>query len=44
VPTLRPLQRRAVPRRSDGVVEPVQYHDLIPMLPNELQRQQRELA
>jgi hypothetical protein len=33
-----------VMRRSDGAVESVQYHELIPMLLNELQRQQRELT
>lgn len=33
-----------VTRRSDGTVESVQYHELIPMVLNELQRQQRELG
>ena len=33
-----------VTRGSDGAVESVQYHELIPMLLNELQRQQRELG
>jgi hypothetical protein len=33
-----------VTRRSDGTIESVQYHELIPMLLNELQRQQRELS
>ena len=33
-----------VTRRSDGTVESVQYHELIAMLLNELQRQQREQA
>jgi Chaperone of endosialidase len=33
-----------VTRRSDGTIESVQYHELIPMLVNELQRQQRELT
>jgi small-conductance mechanosensitive channel len=33
-----------VTRRSDGRVESVQYHELIAMLLNELQRQQRELG
>jgi Chaperone of endosialidase len=32
-----------VTRRTDGAVESVQYHELIPMLVNELQRQQREM-
>jgi Chaperone of endosialidase len=30
--------------RSDGAAESVQYHELIPMVLNELQRQQRELG
>ena len=33
-----------VTRTSEGQVEGVRYQDLIPMLVNELQRQQRELA
>ncbi|HAH63983.1 MAG TPA: hypothetical protein DCL72_00560 [Rhizobiales bacterium] len=33
-----------VTRGSDGAVESVQYHELVPMLLNELQRQQRELG
>lgn len=32
-----------VTRRADGVIESVEYDELIPMLLNELQRQQREL-
>src|SRR5262249_54907728 len=33
-----------VTKGADGKVESVQYHEVIPMLLNELQRQQRELA
>ena len=33
-----------VTRGSDGTVESVQYHELVPILLNELQRQQRELG
>jgi hypothetical protein len=33
-----------VTRRADGAIESVQYNELIPMLLNELQRQQRDLS
>ena len=33
-----------VTRRSDGAAESVQYHELIPMLLNEVQHQQQEIV
>ena len=33
-----------VTKEADGKVESVQYHELIPMLLNEVQRRHREIA